>query len=189
MIYDPNTQRVVAESARIARYLDATYPDAGPRLLSREADALYAAFEAAFRTQVFPHRQALAVPLACLQLSPRSAEYFRCTREEMAGARLEDLAPPGSEKRKGHWAGLEKAFTVVAQWLDAGEDGRPFFMGEQISYADITVASFLIWFRILFGEESEEWKTMMRWNGGRWAKFMEAFKPYEAVDVGTENQP
>ena len=38
-------------------------------------------------------------------------------------------------------------------------------------------------------EDSEEWRAMMEWDGGRWARFVYAFREYEEVDEGTEYVP
>ena len=100
---------------------------------------------------------------------------------------MEELSPQGSEKRAVTFAAVEKVFAVLTGWLEADGSDKTFFMGDRISYADITVASFLTWANTVWGEDSEDWKTIMRWNGGRWSKFMDAFKEYTAVDVGTEN--
>ncbi len=40
--------------------------------------------------------------------------------------------------------------------------------------------------RRTFGAESEEWREIAEWDGGRWKKFMDAFAKYEAVDVGSD---
>lgn len=86
--------------------------------------------------------------------------------------------------------GLEKAFTTFAQWLEAGgKKDQLLFMGDKISFADIIIASRLIWFRALLGEDSKEWQAIAGWNGGRWVRFMELFKPYETIDVGVDNEP
>ncbi|KAI1790148.1 hypothetical protein LXA43DRAFT_1074928 [Ganoderma leucocontextum] len=184
-IYDPNTKSAVSESAAIARYLDKTYPDKAT-LIPREADALHAAFNAAFSALLVPDLLQIMLPATNAQLRAKSAKYFRKTREAAYGGRLEEWAPVGSEKRQRHWKGIEQAFDTFKQWL--GADGREelFFMGDRISYADITVASFLLWIKIVLGEDSKEWQDVLRWNEGHWARFMEAFRKYEGVDVGID---
>lgn len=47
------------------------------------------------------------------------------------------------------------------------EEG-PYFMGTTISFADIVLASYSMWIRKILGEESEEWKDIISWNGSRW---------------------
>ena len=104
----------------------------------------------------------LALPPTCAQLPPRSQEYFRRTREEWFGKPLEELAPEGSAKRVECLEGVEKAFAGFAKWLEAdGSKDKLFFMGDTICYADVTLASRLVWFKRVLGEDSEEWKTVM----------------------------
>ena len=69
-------------------------------------------------------------------------------------------------------------------------DGRHklFFAGDEtgITYADITVAGFFMWFKKCCGDDSQEWADMKTWDGGRWRRFMEAFENIEVVDVGED---
>lgn len=32
---------------------------------------------------------------------------------------------------------------------------------------------------------SEEWQDVLRWDGGRWGRFVDALREYEAVDEGS----
>ena len=188
VIYDPNTKTIINDSASIARYLDKTYPDT-PALIPQETDALHAAFQRAFEAVLMPGNgdfPSLMMPETQARLNPASQEYFRQTRENWFNAKLEDLAPPGSEKRRKHWEGLKGAFHEVAGWLQRDGREKLFFLGEdRICFADITIASFVVWLRITFGEASEEWQDVVTWDGGRWAKFAEAFGKYEYVDEGS----
>ncbi|TBU48540.1 hypothetical protein BD309DRAFT_853559 [Dichomitus squalens] len=186
-IYDPNTKSAISESAAIARYLEKTYPNFKPTLIPPETDALHAAFEAVFWKTLWPDLRQIMLPPTNALLNPRSAEYFRRTREAMDGEKLEDWTPAGSEKRERHWRGVERALDTFAEWLGTyGNREKLFFTGVDISYADITVASFLIWIERVLGKDSKEWQDVLRWNNGRWARFMDAFRKYEAVDVGVD---
>ncbi|KAI0768784.1 hypothetical protein BD413DRAFT_605226 [Trametes elegans] len=180
-IYDPNTKAAVADSSAIIRYLEKTYPDT-PTLLPPETDALHAAFEHAFSAVFVPHAGPLMLTATNGNLNPRSEAYFRAAREAVLG-RLEALAPPGP-KRDAHWRGLREAMRTIAGWLEADGRPKPFFLGERIAYADVTVAAWLLWLRILLGEDSPEWKELVTWDGARWARLAEMFKAYEAVDAG-----
>ena len=178
-IYDPNTKTAVSDSGAIVRYLDRTYPNAGPTLVPEELDALHRAFDAAFNAAIFGGCDLGPISAAgmCAELPPRSAEYFRRTREVFLGP-LEDAAPLGSEKRAKYWKGAEKTFTTIAGWFGTGPDGEEklrFRGGGEICYADISIAA------VLKGLEkaipADEWQvTVMAWDGGRWARFMAAFR-------------
>ncbi|KAI0356412.1 hypothetical protein OH77DRAFT_1519948 [Trametes cingulata] len=183
-IYDPNTKTALSESAEIVRYLDKTYPDT-PRLIPAGTDALHAAFDHAFlsvlRNDILP----IMFPATAKKLPPRSAAYFYATREVIMGGKLDELAPPGPIREK-YWSGIREAFHKYAQWLQADGTDKLFFTGDKIAYADVTVASYLMWMRAILGASNEEWVAVESWDGGRWARFMEAFKAYEAVDAGED---
>ncbi|KAI0712274.1 hypothetical protein C8Q76DRAFT_734062 [Earliella scabrosa] len=185
VIYDPNTDTVVAESTVIARYLDKTYPDT-PAVIPKEIAALDAAFDRAMSATVVTRDLfAIMIPAAYDILNPASLPYFRETRERFLGTKLEEIAPAGSEKRANHWEAVKKGFHEVAGWLSADEDARQFFLGgDVVCFADIRIAGILIWVRETFGEESDEWKDVLSWDGGRWGAFMDAMKKYEMVDMG-----
>ncbi|RDX53391.1 hypothetical protein OH76DRAFT_1399301 [Lentinus brumalis] len=187
-IYDPNTRTAVADSVAIARYLDQTYPSSGPSLIPKETDALHMAFIQAFRDVFFVNAGQLVLPATCAQLNPRSEAYFRQTREEMYNAKLEDLAPAGSEKRAQHWKGFEKALHTVKEWLGADGTEKVHVMGDRVSFADVVVASYLIWIKLVLGPESKEWADMMKWDGGYWERFMAEFDGWVTVDAGTEDK-
>ncbi|KAM5534963.1 hypothetical protein V8D89_011336 [Ganoderma adspersum] len=119
-------------------------------------------------------------------MRPASAKHFHASREAMYGS-FDELAPKGSEKRAKHWKGLRENYRTIVGWLETdGRTDRLFFMGERISFADVSVAGFLWWIRRIFGEESEEWREIVTWDGGRWKRFMDTFARYEAVDVGSD---
>ncbi|PIL22576.1 hypothetical protein GSI_15265 [Ganoderma sinense ZZ0214-1] len=188
-IYDPNTQKAVADSAAIARYLDATYPTHGPRLIAADADALHAAFQVAFQTTLFEgmHLAYLCMPPSHDILNEPSAAYFKATREAHFGP-FDELAPKGSEKRKRHWEGFKGNLGKIAGWFGADGKEKVLFSGGEegkIVYADIVIAAQLRWMRAVFLEESEEWQDIVIWDGGRWKRLTEVFRKYEAVDEGT----
>ncbi|KAI0712271.1 hypothetical protein C8Q76DRAFT_797142 [Earliella scabrosa] len=191
VIYDPNTDTVVAESTVIARYLDKTYPDT-LTVIPKETAALDAAFyRALWSTIPIMDILSIMVPAAFVVLNPASAPYFRETRERFMGAKIEEIAPIGSEKRAKHWEAVKKGFHEVARWLSAdGSEGRRFFLGaDTVCYADIRVAAILVWIRETLGEGSDEWKDVLSWDGGRWAALMDEMRRYELVDAGEPAPP
>ncbi|OJT03278.1 hypothetical protein TRAPUB_6146 [Trametes pubescens] len=182
-IYDPNTKTALADSAVIVRYLDKTYPDT-PRLIPAGTDALHAAFDRACHFLLDSDLVPLVVNESANVLLPRGAAYFRATREATFGGPLQEIAPLGSAKREKHWAGVKKAFSAFARWIQADGVDKPFLLGDLIGFADVTLASFLVFMRVVLGEDSKEWADLKTWDGGRWARYAEAFKRYESVDVG-----
>ena len=184
VIYDPNTKATISESTRIAEYLDSAYPDTvallpkGPEAeqFQRACDKLL------FGIDVL----SIMVPGVYTSLNETSQPYFRATREKRFG-KLEELAPVGSDKRKKHWEGVKNTFHTIAELLQGkAEQEKLFFSsGSEVSYLDIRVASNLMWIRAIYGDDSKEWQDVLEWDGGRWGRFMDAFRKYEAVDSGT----
>ncbi|KAL6297916.1 hypothetical protein BKA93DRAFT_831138 [Sparassis latifolia] len=178
VIYDPSTKTVLAESAKIARYLDKTYPDT-PVLIPRGSSALHAAFQDAFAQMVSQPALPLMLPATNNILNPSSEAFYRRTRESWFG-KLEDWSPPGPIREK-HWEELRAALARVAGWMALDDEDKPFFMGDTICYADITIASILVWMKRVLGPESQEWARVKTWDGGKWGSFMQAFDKYEMV--------
>ena len=187
-IFDPNTQTALADSGKITRYLEATYPNAGPQLIPAELDVLTTAFEDAFWSTLGSGYAPIIIPAAFSVLCEGSKPYFRETRELRLGGRLEELAPLGSDARAQAWAKLKKATGKIASWYEGSSKERKFVLGDDagLTYADVVVAGFLTWFKVCLGEESEEWKQLAAWDGGRWGQLMAAFEKYSAVDVGEQ---
>ena len=180
VIYDPSTDTVLADSTAIADYLDETYPDT-PRLFPPGTRALQAAFQSA-QASTFGRREAmykLVVLAACLNLNEPSYEYFRRTREEEMGKRLEDIAPEGMVREQA-WQEFEEDWLTVGKWYKAGGDG-PFIMGDAPCHADMVIAARLMWARQVFGKQSASWARIIALDGGRWARFMQNFEQYSVV--------
>lgn len=176
VIYDPNTKTVVADTETIAKYLEKTYPGT-PRLFPEGTHA----FQAAFSQFLVPTTVAtfyIIVDRICSLLNPRSVEYFRRTREEAFGKKLEELAS------EGDWKKLESELDSLKKCLDANGEGKDLLlMGDKITWADIEIASWLRWMKMVVGEESEDWKRLTTLHGGRWAKIGEQFARYEYIDL------
>ncbi|KZT68722.1 hypothetical protein DAEQUDRAFT_811967 [Daedalea quercina L-15889] len=181
-IYDPRTKKTIMESYNIAIYLDETYPDT-PSLLPPETRVFQTAFIYAFTEAVHKHFMPLMLYPTAEKLNLRSREYFVETREAALGIKLEDLSPPGSEKRAQQFVTLEKAFGVLTSWFDAAADGRLLLKGgspeggaNNVSHADTAIAGVLIWARITFGEDSDEWHAVESYNNGRWKRYLAFFE-------------
>ncbi|KAI0927060.1 hypothetical protein AcV5_007698 [Taiwanofungus camphoratus] len=178
-IYDPSTKMGVAESGIIARYLDKTYPNT-PVLIPEGSDAFHAAFQEAFLLTI--QRKMLPIMLLATtdQLNSPSAAYFRRTREATYG-KMEELSPAGPV-RDGQWEELRAGFTKVAEWMSMDGKDKPFFMGDTICHADLSIAGWLMWMKRVLGSGGPEWAAVKTWNEGKWAAFMDFFETYEIVD-------
>lgn len=178
IIHDPAHDAVVSDSIEIARYLDKTYPETST-LFPPGSYALQEAFQVAHEKTAAEAMYLIMLPLSHAKLNTVSQAYFRRTREAIYGMKLEEFSPLGP-KRDLHWKNLKEIYAVMADWLAKGEPG-PFMMGDKISYADVTIAGFIMWMRTTFGSESAEWKDILTWQDGTWANYMKEFEKYEQV--------
>lgn len=183
-IYDPRTRTTVMDSAKIATYLDETYPDT-PAILPPATRVLQHAFLEAMRSTVHQPFSIISF-LPCVEkLNPPSHAYWRTKLEGIFGRRLEDLSPPGSEQRTQQWAAVETGFSTMASWLDAAGDDRLLLLGggadgrdSPICHADTAIAAFLISIRFVLGEHSEEWRRVESLNNGRWKRYLDYFEKW-----------
>ncbi|KAK0452708.1 uncharacterized protein EV420DRAFT_1558106 [Desarmillaria tabescens] len=178
LLHDPSTGAFVSESAAIARYLDKTYPET-PVVIPAGTNAFHYAFNDAIRS----HFRGGALQKFTLQtnfiLNPVSEEYFRRTREAevFGGKKLEDAIPKG-EDRKSEWAKLKADFGKIDAWY--GKEDK-YVMGDTLSYADFMVAAGVLYVRIVYSADSEEWKDISTWHGGRWGVLVKNFEKYETI--------
>lgn len=96
--------------------------------------------------------------LQCELLAPRSQAFFRATRD------VRQLAP---EERAQAWANANKGFARITAWMGRNGQGneQAWVMGERVTFADLFLASWMVWVRQVEGGES--WDEMMSWEGGR----------------------
>ena len=81
------------------------------------------------------------------------------------------------------WRSLQDGLGRLDKWLNANGPGKDLlFLGDRVCFCDIQVASLLIWARIICGEDSEDWKRISSWHGGKWKRLVEYFDPHATVD-------
>ncbi|KAK0184945.1 hypothetical protein F5146DRAFT_938041 [Armillaria mellea] len=176
LIHDLSTGIIISDSAAIAEYLDATYPDT-PRLFPPGTRALHAAFTAAFHALLLKAIIPLLVPAANAVLNPRSEAFFRKTREEAFGQTLEEMDPRGA-RRAEQWALFKLDLDKINSWIPKGD---AFVTGNVPTFADLTVCGWMLAFRVVFGEDSQEWKDLSVWHDGRWGRLVKSLEKYETV--------
>lgn len=174
MIYDPNTNTTVSDSAQIAKYLDKAYPET-PVLFPEGTHAMQTAIlDVLFRDINLP--VLLLIPCAYFRLSPASEEYVRKAQFAMFGK----TERPGGEEE---WKVPEDGFRKVQAWLSANGAGKDMlFAGDTICFADIQLAAILVWLKLVCGEGSEEWTRICGWHDGKWSAFLAQFEPYMQAD-------
>lgn len=176
-IKDSSTGEIVSDSLQIAEYLNKTYPEAPP-LIPHGARGPIHVFNDDFVTSaIMPMITWLAYDTSKL-FDERSAESFRLRREEDFKVKFEQLAPGGAEEKQKMLAAAKAGWSAVAGMYE-GMGDTEYYLGDQASYADIVVVAYLLYIRTVFGSESDEWKEMMAWDGGRWAKLLKFATKYD----------
>jgi len=179
-IFDPKTGVYLADSFKIAAYLDQVYPDTRP-IFPNNSIGLQAAFEAMFMASVGPFLGLTLYDSWTVQ-RPISQDYIRKKFEDIyGGVKLENIAPKG-EKADEEWKKFEAALGKLEGIFAATDAIGPFVLGDTISWGDIVVASFLIYFKRLWGRDGEQWKKISSWQGGRWGSLLQSLDDYTAIN-------
>ncbi|KAF6756201.1 hypothetical protein DFP72DRAFT_894858 [Ephemerocybe angulata] len=189
VLHDEATGEAISDSARIIDYLDRAYPDT-PQVTSPSTRVTSFAFESTIQGLLLPHLYLVVGPKA-VKLQPGDVRkaYFRSVVEGALGAPIEEwLANPENPQKV--WKDVQGGFDVIDGYyrkaeVIAGvgreEEKGVFIGGKGMVYADVALASILVWVWKVLGEESEEWKRLVMWNGGRWGRLHEAIKGYTVV--------
>ncbi|KAH9480872.1 Glutathione S-transferase-like protein ustS [Psilocybe cubensis] len=167
-IHDPSTGVYISDSILIAQYLDKTYPDK-PLLFPNGTLAIQSALNDAIYhnvKSVFP----AILPTVLTKLNPVSSAY-------MINKHGSSLPTSFAENWKAFKDGLDQ----VDAWYSKNEKKGIFLLGDVPSWADIVLASFLVNVRKICGEESDQWREVEWWNGGRWKVHSEYFQNFETV--------
>ncbi|KAJ7037834.1 hypothetical protein C8F04DRAFT_1209756 [Mycena alexandri] len=159
VIQDPQTGAIVSDSARIADYLDSTYPS--PKITPAGTHVLQKTFQVAYDQAIGPMVQ-FVIPAIAKILRPKSEEYFVRTREASFRKKFVDVEPTG-EAREAAWKEVEAGLGKVDRWLNEGKNnGAPFVMGDSPTLADFMIAGKMQWFMKGFGEDSDLFSDMMK---------------------------
>ncbi|KAJ7015781.1 hypothetical protein C8F04DRAFT_1171671 [Mycena alexandri] len=110
-------------------------------------------------------------------LNPASLEYFHITRGALFGKKLDEVIPTGDAYGPA-WQKLKDSFGKIDSWIRANGEESTYIMGDTICYADLFIAAYVLWFKLVLPEKWDEAKT---WHEGRWEKLLENTAKYEAV--------
>jgi glutathione S-transferase len=130
--------RVVADSWKIAAYLDERYP---ARPLFDSASARSEALLIKYWTERTLHPLVTRMTVSDIwrALDPKDQPYFRESREKRLGARLEDVTANREETRTRFRDALEPLRAMLGD--------QPFVCGPAPAYADYIVFSLFMWAR------------------------------------------
>ncbi|KAF8994495.1 hypothetical protein BDQ17DRAFT_1366887 [Cyathus striatus] len=164
-IYDDTTGVYLADSVPIAQYLDKTYPDT-PVVVPAGTEALMQAFLDSYMATI---------------LNPVSSVYFNETRPAYFNSNksLQEIAPKDEDR-------VQALETVKIGMEDIKKSydkngGKKFIMGDSPTFTDFVISAWLLGVKLVYGDDSHEWKEVSRWQGGRWTRLLEDIKPYQAV--------
>jgi glutathione S-transferase len=169
-IHDPSTGTYLSDSFLIAEYLEETYPTT-PRIFPHGTRSLQHAFQFAFGERLAAVRPFILPSVLPKLGTQRSEEYFRRTKELALGRPL--VVPEGAERAE-QWAKFRDSMSKVDECLAKADTKGPFVMGDTISWADFFISGFLMFWKRVWGEDSEEWKDIASWNEGRWKNLLNA---------------
>jgi len=174
VIYDPNQNKYVTDSFVIAQYLDNVYPTPGRDLFPEGTLVLQRAWEAAVTGALQKGLRAVYVGVPA-KLNPPSSEYFTRTRTKRFGVntweeispKTDDASDPNS--RAAHLKELQAGLAELDGWLKLSGGGGKWVMGDHLSWADVLMGRWLLW----FSRVAEDWEEIKRWNDGRWSRFLD----------------
>ncbi|KIY67986.1 hypothetical protein CYLTODRAFT_375059 [Cylindrobasidium torrendii FP15055 ss-10] len=163
VIHDANVKKYISGSTNFASYLDATYPNT-PSAFPNSTEGLARAFDAALMDAVTPIWALMFLNTAEL-LNPESKTFFLQTK--YSALEVDSVT---------EWARLQSGFSKVAQWTNGMGN---FVMGDTVSFPDFAIGVLLFALRNAFGEDSEEWRRVVSWDGGKWEKLAGQLRKYE----------
>ncbi|KAL0566528.1 hypothetical protein V5O48_015483 [Marasmius crinis-equi] len=160
IIQDSTTGKVVSDSFKIAVYLDQTYPDT-PKVVPDGTLVLQSVFaDTLFKHYVYPVFLASRQVINTLLGEETLAAQLRILGDEFVNPKL------SPEEEKQEWGKVEASFEFLGKAY--GEQKGPFVMGgDKPTFADFVVAGFLVFLRETYGKDSEKWKEVSGWAGGR----------------------
>ncbi|EAU93612.1 hypothetical protein CC1G_02842 [Coprinopsis cinerea okayama7 len=166
----------LAESFEIAKYLDAAYPNT-KRVIPEGADAerFQREFPLEFRKLVFLPFCRIFWAKVMTILNPVSRPYFTRARASLMFEKesLDEVAVKTDEEREKIWGDLREGLKAIDRYYKETDEAGPWMLGKTVSFADFVVVAFLVALKRVFGEESEEWRTVKGWDDGRWGHLLQ----------------
>ncbi|KAG7098004.1 hypothetical protein E1B28_005312 [Marasmius oreades] len=170
-IHDSSTSESISDSLLIVEYLDKAYPTT-PKLVPEGTRVLQAVFADAVTAKFYSLLGAL-MPKFLEWFSP----VFLAEHEKHVG-------PPkllSQEETKEVWVNGKKSFDELLGAYESAGVGKFVMGGDTPVFADLALAAMLSGVKIMFGNDSEEWKDVSGWIGGRAGKVVEEILKYERV--------
>jgi glutathione S-transferase len=167
-IYDSTTNKFVSNSFDIIEYLDSTYPNT----------VTFIPPETRLLQNVFEQSQSTLLG----QLDPVFRSHFPNSKILPQNLKLVQslglLSTLTKEEEKEAWKKFKNALDELSKFA---KDEGPFVMGKKVSAADAVLFGRLACYRWMW-EETDEWKDLMTWQGGRWRRLFEAYESLPQVE-------
>ncbi|KAF9970616.1 hypothetical protein BGZ73_006646 [Actinomortierella ambigua] len=178
ILVDPNTNSKIGDSFDIAVYLQSQYPTSGsgdlfpPQKLDYVFHGDHAFLvDAAFTTH--SGLMAYNLPFDPATIDAARAEFCR-----RVGVQSFDAFEVKGEAREKMKESFRVTLGDLAKLFTRDTSG-PFILGEQASYADIIVGSWLRMMRVTLPEH--EWEEARAWHGGVFGRLYDALEKYMQV--------
>jgi glutathione S-transferase len=131
--------KTIGDSWAIAEFLEATYPDR-PSLFGGAAGKAYAVFMRSWGLTALRLPMLKVILMDIYNTVPAEEQtYFRTSREQRFGAKLEEFVANRDESAAAVRANLEPLRATLAE--------QPYLSGETALYPDYVVAGYLLWWR------------------------------------------
>lgn len=166
----------LADSFPIAKYLDDAYPDT-PRLVPEGAYEDQKAFADGFMMNSIAPIMVLMIRLTLPKLHDASQNHFACARARdfytlFKVESVEDW-PWAPEDQAKLWGDAKAVLDKLDAKVSETDGKGPWYLGDQVSFADFVLGGCFIWMQLVLGEDSEEWANAKSWNGGRWGRYLQ----------------
>ncbi|KAF5311094.1 hypothetical protein D9619_008163 [Psilocybe cf. subviscida] len=169
-IHDLSTGAKLSDSWEIALYLDKTYPNT-QSLFPANTVALQRAFTDSFGAY-FNAAWPFFLPRMRDIFIPETGPHFTATVESVVGRPFDEAIPQGEDGVR-EWERYKLGLNKLEEWYSASSGA--FLMGDTPVWADLPVVALLIVQRRAFGKDSDQWKDITSWNGGRWLTLVSYF--------------
>jgi len=178
-IVHEETGIAISDPYQMAEYFDKAFPGTPP-VLPPGTKSLQAAFYDQFDKLLDDLWLLMMVKIPYSVLNPESSVYFTCSRAASYGAPFEETAPQG-EARKEAWTEIKEAFDLADGWIK--KSSGPYFGGDTPIFSDFAIGGFLHFIRRVSGEDSKEWISVKKWNGGRWKLYLDGLDKLTGTEI------
>jgi len=174
-IYDPNTDRLISDSLKIAQYLDEQYPQTTVLVPPRTLLLQNALIQQISESAGIASLMRLTIQDYAEMVTLDSKDHWLGNVVRVFGAPLDQMALKGEARKEG-------VATVVAFFTKLGETlgDSQFLGGDEPVFADVVLAAFIIFLGHIEDGETDTWKALREVGGGKWAKFLQRFQEWSA---------